>query len=191
VDKRGFDKHLFRQPERLLLVFAVLISFNQKLISQQTETMVKAVAFEKLSMFISWPINSTGNDSMNEFVITVLGENPFGNTLDQLYGDKKIKGKKVVVNYINSIQNLIRSDILFISKMKMSEAKKVISSLKGLPVLTISDTEGFAEAGCFINLYEFEDRLRFEINQKGMQDAGFTVDYRLLRVSKVLNPVLE
>jgi hypothetical protein len=69
--------------------------------------------------------------------------------------------------------------------------QKVLDYLKERPILTVTDTEGFAEAGCFINYYEFEDKLRFEINQKGMQDAGFKVDYRLLRVSKVLNPIAQ
>ena len=61
----------------------------------------------------------------------------------------------------------------------------------GKSILTVSDNEGFAEAGCFVNFYEFENKLRFELNQKGMEDAGFTIDYRLLKVSKIINPVIK
>jgi hypothetical protein len=153
--------------------------------------MMKAVAFEKISMFIGWPVVVDRNSVSSDFVITVLGQNIFGTTLEELYKDKKIKDRKVTVNYLTANQNPGKCDILFISKMKINDLKQVLTYLKGMPVLIVSDTEGFAEAGCFINMYEFENKLRFEINQKEMQDAGFKIDYRLLRVSTVLNPVIE
>lgn len=152
---------------------------------------MKAVAFEKISMFIDWPVVATANRVSSDFVITVLGQNIFGTTLEDLYKDKKIKDKKVTVNYLTTNQIPGKCDILFVSKMRIGDLKKVLTYIKGKPVLIISDTEGFAEAGCFVNMYEFENKLRFEINQKAMQDAGFKIDYRLLRVSKVLNPVIE
>jgi hypothetical protein len=152
---------------------------------------MKAVAFEKISMFIDWPVAETGRSASSDFVITVLGQNTFGTTLEELYQGKKIKDKKVTINYITANQNPGNCDLLFISKMKISDLKKILANIKGMPVLIVSDTEGFAEAGCFVNMYEFENKLRFEINQKAMQDSGFKIDYRLLRVSKVINPVIE
>jgi hypothetical protein len=185
---RAFHSYFLKHSWKSLLFVVPLMCLTQELFSQQTETLVKAVAFEKISLFINWP---DGTDNHDKFIITVLGENPFGNTLEQLYKDKTIKGKKVVVNYITTIKDLGKCDILYISKMKISELKKIVSYAESLHVLTISDTYGFAEAGCFINLYEFDNKLRFEINQRKLLDAGFTVDYRLLRVSKVINPVIN
>jgi hypothetical protein len=176
---------------KLILFSVTLICLNNRLFSQQTEVMMKAVAFEKISLFIDWPVISAGNYVSSNFVITVLGQNIFGTTLDELYKDKRIKDRKVTVNYLTPNQNPGKCDILFVSKMKIGDLKKVLTYIKGMPVLIVSDTEGFAEAGCFVNMYEFENKLRFEINQKAMQDAGFKIDYRLLRVSKVLNPVIE
>ncbi len=152
---------------------------------------MKAVAFEKISMFIDWPLVAAGDNASSDFVITVLGQNIFGTTLEELYKDKKIKDKKVTVNYLTTSQNPGKCDILFVSKMRIGDLKKVLTYIKGKPILIVSETEGFAEAGCFVNMYEFENKLRFEINQKAMQVAGFKIDYRLLRVSKVLNPVIE
>lgn len=179
------------QNGKSLLFILTLICLNVRLFSQQTEEMMKAVAFEKISMFIDWPLIADKNSISSDFVITVLGQNIFGTTLEELYKDKKIKNKKVTVNYLTADQIPGKCDMLFVSKMRIGDLKKVLTNIKGMPVLIISDTEGFAEAGCFINMYEFENKLRFEINQKAMQDAGFKIDYRLLRVSKVLNPVIE
>jgi hypothetical protein len=176
---------------KAIFLIAGMLCLSAKALTQSEEYMMKAVAFEKLSMFITWPAHSSENNASEEFVIAVLGQNPFGNILEEVYKDEKIKGKKVKINYISSIQKLKDCNILFIPKIKISELQKVLDYLKERPILTVTDTEGFAEAGCFINYYEFEDKLRFEINQKGMQDAGFKVDYRLLRVSKVLNPIAQ
>jgi hypothetical protein len=177
--------------KKLLFFVVTLICLNIRMFSQQTEVMVKAVALEKISMFIDWPIIPESNRRSSDFVITVLGQNIFGTTLEQLYRGKKIKNKKVTVNYLSVNQIPDKCDILFVSKMRISDLKKVLAYTKEMPVLIVSDTEGFAEAGCFVNMYEFENKLRFEINQKAMRDAGFKIDYRLLRVSKVLNPVME
>ena len=152
---------------------------------------MKAVALEKISMFIDWPIVADTNSVSSDFVITVLGQNIFGSTLEELYKDKNIKHKKVTVNYLTANQIPGKCDILFVSKMKIGDLKKVLEFTKGMPMLIVSDTEGFADEGCYVNMYKFENKLRFEINQKAMKDAGFKIDYRLLRVSKVLNPVIE
>ena len=179
------------QIKKSILIIVALVCLNNSLFSQETAVMMKAVAFEKISMFINWPTVPIGSSVSSDFVITVLGQNIFETTLEDLYRDKKIKDKRVTINYLTANQNPGICDILFISKMKISDLKKVLTSIKGKPILIVSDTEGFAEAGCFINMYEFENKLRFEINQKSLQEAGFTVDTRLLRVSKVLNPVIE
>ncbi|NWJ52389.1 MAG: YfiR family protein [Bacteroidetes bacterium] len=176
---------------KIALSVAVVLGCEMQLFSQSAEYTMKAVAFEKLSLFISWQANVIKNDPSQEFVIAVLGQNPFGNILKDVYKDKKIKDKRVKIVYFKNIKQLPECQILFISKIDPVDLQKVLSYVKGRPILTISDTEGFAEAGCFINFYIYENKLRFEINQKGMQDAGFTIDYRLLRVSKILNPTSE
>ncbi len=188
-------KHLYTtfilQQIRLLLIMALVFGSEAKLFSQSAEYTMKAVAFEKLSLFITWPANTIKNDPSHEFVIAVLGQNPFGSILNDVYKDKKIKDKRVKIVNVKNIKQLTDCQILFIPKIGRAELQGDLNSIKGRPILIISDTDGFAEAGCFINFYLFENKLRFEINQKGMQDAGFTIDYRLLRVSKILNPTSE
>ena len=186
-------KHINFSKLQIKTVFfiALMIGFNAELWSQSAEHTMKAVALEKLSLFISWPANTLKNDPSQEFVIGVLGQASFSDILKDVYKEKKIKERKVKIVTIKNIQELTECQILIIPNIKTSELNKVLNYVKGKPILTISDTEGFAEAGCFINFYEYENKLRFEINQKGLKDAGFTVDYRLLKVSKVLNPVIE
>lgn len=184
-------KVLSRQQLKIVLLAVCVSGIQAALFSQSAEYTLKAVAFEKLSLFITWKATAIQDNSSKEFVIAVLGKNPFGNTLKEVYENKKIKDKTVRIIYAKNIKDLTSCQILFISKTDMSELQKVLNYIKGRPILTISDTEGFAEAGCCINFYNYENKLRFEINQKCMIDAGFAIDYRLLRVSKILNPTTQ
>jgi hypothetical protein len=172
--------------------FSILtFSTNVNLFCQSLDITLKAVAFEKLALFITWPQGTQLKDTSSTFVIAVLNNIPFGRNLEETYKTQRIKNKRVKIVYIKNVKKLKMCDLLYISNSSVNELKTILSAINGRPILTISDTEGFAEAGCFVNFYEYENKLRFEINQKGMKDAGFTIDYRLLRVSKVINPVVK
>ena len=54
-------------------------------------------------------------------------------------------------------------------------------------ILTISDTEGFAQKGVLINLYKSGKNIKFEINKKELIDSGFTVSPYLLSLAKIVN----
>ena len=192
MNKKYIRFSFIKQKIKTVLLVVLMVVCGTKLFAQTTdEYTMKAIAFEKLALFITWPANSLKNNHSQEFVIAVLGQNPFGDVLENIYKNKKIKDKKVKIVYVKKLQQLPECQILFISKTDSEKLQKILDYLKGKPILTISDTEGFAQAGCFINYYLNEDKLRFEINQKALQNAGFTIDYRLLRVSKIINPTSE
>ena len=170
----------------IILLFSALLSR-----AQQSEYVLKAVALEKIAIFVNWPERIQTDKTDSEFVIAVLGKNPFGDVLEETYRNKLIKDRKVKIIYVQNVQKLTTCDILFIPGMRLSELQVVLKELEGKPYLTVSDSDGFAEAGCFVNFYTFENKLRFEINHRAMTEAGFMVDYRLLRVSKVLNPLTQ
>lgn len=156
--------------------------------TQTTELELKAVALEKIALFIEWPRNEATYKT-TPFVIAVLDEPEFGETLLEVYRNHKIKDRMVKVVNLSNISQLTDCQMLYLPEMKKSSLLKILDQVKRMPVLTIGDTEGYADAGCFVNFYNNEGKLRFEINQKAMKSAGFNVDYKLLRVAKVVEPV--
>jgi hypothetical protein len=183
------NEPFIRQQHKIVLLLILVICFNMKTFSQSSEYTMKAIAFEKLSLFVTWQADALKNNPSQEFVIAVFGQHPFGDILDEVYKNKKIKNRKVKIVYVNNIKQLKDCQILFVSKTSLNELQKVLNYVKGKSVLTISDTDGFAKAGCMINFYLYENKLHFEINQKVMIDEGFTIDYLLLRVCKIINPI--
>jgi len=171
----------------LIMMTMFSFVFSQGANSQSTEYELKAVAFQKLSLFIEWPGNAFEN-SGNEFIIGVLGENPFGNLLESVYENVKIKDKKVKTVYFRNIEQAGKCHLLFIPKTSFKDLARIVDFIGTKPVLTIADSEGFAEAGCLINFYSYSGKLRFEVNQKALLAAGFITDFKLLKVSKIVNP---
>ena len=86
--------------------------------SQSAEYTMKAVALEKISLFISWPANTIGNSHTQEFVICVLGYYPFVDVLKDVYRNKKIKDLEVRVITISDIHELPDCQLLYIPKLK-------------------------------------------------------------------------
>ena len=50
-------------------------------------------------------------------------------------------------------------------------------------MLTVSDMEGFAEAGGVIGLMKTDEKIRFEINLLAAKEAGLVISSRLLSLA--------
>ncbi|MCP5104453.1 MAG: YfiR family protein [bacterium] len=180
-------------PAILFMLFPVL--FGQK-VEDVGEYPTKAVFFEKLAKYITWPDESGILDTSQPFVISVIGENPFvakkgkekpEEWLRGVYEDKKIENKKVEIRYISDIEDIPGTHILFISKSEKKKLKEILAAATQHPVLTIADSDGFAKKGVHINFYLSKGRVNFEINETGIRSSGLKVSYHLLKIAKIVN----
>jgi hypothetical protein len=64
--------------------------------------------------------------------------------------------------------------------------RQILQSLNGASVLTVADTEGFANMGGIINFVLDDGRVRFEINLKAAEAAHLKLSARLLTVAKAV-----
>ena len=51
-------------------------------------------------------------------------------------------------------------------------------------LLTVSDTEGFGEAGVLINLFMEKGRVKFEVNTSSLKSSDLSISYKLLRMAR-------
>ena len=167
----------------LLLIF---LSIGLHSVCQSDEYLMKAGFIEKFTRFIQWPNDSVQADTINPFIITVLGENTFDGTLNEFYSDTKIKKRNVVINYISNIDELGHSHILFISGSSKNNLEQILNIANQHAILTISETKGFAKKGVLINFYLEQNKIRFEINQKAFKDSGLKVSHMLLKIAKIV-----
>jgi hypothetical protein len=76
--------------------------------------------------------------------------------------------------------------ILFISSYEKRHIQEILKSIKGLNILTIGDTDGFARKGIVINFYTEGQKIRFEINLDAAKRANLTISSRLLSLARIV-----
>ncbi len=148
-----------------------------------------AVYLERIARFVEWPHKTESSMSDNYFVIGVLGENPFGTILTDLYAERTIKNKNIQVRYLSQLNEIDKCHLLFISRSMSEELPQILEIIAKKPILTVGDTEGFAEKGVLVNFFIENNKLRFEINEQGLHEAGILIDSLLLKVAKIVNPL--
>lgn len=146
------------------------------------EYQLKAAFIYNFAQFIEWPDKAFAKAN-SPIVITVLGDNPFGNVLDQVTKGKQIRGREIVVHYEKNPANIGQTHILFIGAPHNQNPGQILGGLNG--VLTIADTDNFSGAGGMIRFFSEENKLRFEINTKATDKAGIKVSAKLLQLAKV------
>ncbi|MBZ0157520.1 MAG: YfiR family protein [Alphaproteobacteria bacterium] len=148
------------------------------------EYRVKAAFLYNFLKFTEWPPAAFPPDSTS-LTLCFLGENPFGENLDDLKS-KSVGGKRLAVRYLLSAPNAKGCHLLFIAASEKGNLAQTLEALRGLPLLTIGDSEGFAQKGVMINMYIEEERVRFEVNLKTVKKAGLRLDSRLLKLARIV-----
>lgn len=170
-----------------ILLFCIIL-FPATICGQSIEYRVKANFLEKFTRFVEWPVDSSFADTTKAFVLSVIGESPFNGLLKEIYSEIKIKNKKVEIRYINKISEINGTHLLFISKSEKDSLSKIISVIGNKPVLTVSETEGYAQIGVHINFYlSKESTISFEINNKVLKKSGLYMSHLLLRIAKIVD----
>jgi hypothetical protein len=162
----------------LALYGAVSPSFGGD--GKPTEYQVKAAYIYNFAKFVEWPAGGAG-----DIDVCVLGEDPFNHDLAMIEG-KKVLNRQITIKKVASYRNSSGCDILFISGSEEDNLTQIFKFLKGLPVLTIGDSEGFGERGVMINFYMEGRTVRFEINPKSARRAGLRISSNLLRIAKIV-----
>ena len=149
-------------------------------INPYTPAKEKVLQLERIAQFVEWPKNSMDSQSKT-FNITVIGKNPFGSELEEIYKKRRIKDNKVNIRYVSTVKEIADTDLLFISNSKKNDLEKIISYTENKPILTVGDTAGFAQQGVHINFFYEKVKIRLEINLVEARKSGFTVSPELLK----------
>jgi len=143
---------------------------------------LKAVFISKLISFVEWPGEAFASSSA-PLSIRVLGEDPFGEVLQQALGDSLISGRPVEVAQVDRLDELWDVHVLFVSNSEQERLCDVLQAIDGRPVLSISDFANFSERGGVLTLGMRQQRVRLSVNAAAYRRAGLTISAKLLQIS--------
>ncbi len=153
--------------------------------SASREYRIKAAFLYNLAKFTVWPAEAFA-DAKAPLRLCVLGEDPFHGALAALEG-RTVKNRPMVAGRLSSGDPLGQCHLLFVSASEHGRLGTILESLRGMPVLVVGDTPGFARSGGTIRLKIVGNKVRFEINVGAAQHAKLKIDSRLLRLGRIID----
>jgi len=172
-----------------LSLFFLVHLFSPKAVAQETNARayaIKAGFIYHFTRFIKWPPPSKFNKSNNSYNICVIGDNPFGTILNRLEEKHRFKEHPLKILTDVSQSDFEGCHILFVSFSERFNVEQIVKQTKNRQVLTVGDTDGFAERGIDINLLVVKNKVKFEINKQCLDAAGFKVSSELYDLATIV-----
>jgi hypothetical protein len=147
---------------------------------------VKAGMIGKIAEFVRWPASMGLADADRPLEFVILGNSPLEPHLVRYYRQVRIAGHRVFLRKAKDLGDVGQPHILFIAGSLEDDLERVIGSLKRAPILTVGDTEGFADRGVAVNLYVAEDQVRFEVSRRALERHHLEASYHLLSLARLV-----
>ena len=168
-----------------MFIFFILVSGQSANAQRAAEYQVKAVFLFNFTRFVDWPATSFENAN-SPFVIGILGNDPFGNYIDEAVNGESTGQHPIIIKRYKTIKDIDNCHILFISSSEIEQIKPMLVELKERKILTVSDATNFASLGGIIGFFMENNKIRMQINTDAAKAASLSISSKLLSVAKIL-----
>ncbi|MBI3684400.1 MAG: YfiR family protein [Acidobacteria bacterium] len=149
---------------------------------RQAEDRVKAAVVLQLARFVEWP-STPEPAASKEFQLCVLGKDRWIPLLKEATQGETIAGRAIAVRRLQRAQEASGCNLVVTGA---SAEEMPWHLLDRLPVLTVSEEAGFAEAGGMVGLTLQAGRVGFELNTAAAERSGLRFSSKLLRLARLV-----
>ena len=149
------------------------------------EQQVKAGFIYNFLKFVEWPADRF-QDTNSPLIIGVAGKGSISTALENAVKNRKIDGHEVIVKSVDTPEGAKATHLLFVPAAEDSRVDLLLSAMSGAGVLTVGESERFSRSGGIIKFMLEGDKLRFEINMEGANQAGLKISAQLQRLAKAV-----
>jgi hypothetical protein len=146
---------------------------------------LKAAFLFNFSQFVEWP-REAFSETNAPFVIGVLGDDPFGKSLDEMVANELARGHHIVVRRYRDMRQTTDCHILYISPSETARLDSIFEFLRGKAILAVGETDRFTARGGTIRFLVEDSKLRLKINVDAAKAAKLIISSKLLRQAEVL-----
>lgn len=132
--------------------------------------------------FVEWPQPLRAGVPLR---LCVLGAGPFAEAAAVLRG-KPVEQTVWEVVPAGPKSNLRECGVLLISASEAGSLGQALNGVKGGAVLTVGDSDGYAEQGVILNFYPEQNKVRFEVNLEAAKRAGLRISSQLLKLARIV-----
>ncbi len=184
--KTNFYSIVCKLLQLIIIIFMLShggISYAASQIVQEYQ--VKAVFLYNFAKFIRWP-KTILDSQQTSFNICILGHDPFQQNIDVVVENEQVNKHAVKVKRLNSIVNIEKCQILFISHSEAAYFTTILNFIRQYPILTVSDIDNFATRGGMIQFFKHRKRIRFYIAPDALKNSGLQASANLLRIAEIV-----
>lgn len=171
----------------LLLASALSLAVRARAAEVAPEYQLKAVFLFNFTQFVTWPPSAFAGTEA-PLVIGIVGDDPFGDTLDATVKDEKSRGHPLLVRRFRHGETIAGCHVLFISKSEAANLPAILAAVHNQTVLTVGDMDDFARRGGMVRFMTVNHKLRLRINLEAARSAGLELSSKLLRPADVVAP---
>lgn len=149
--------------------------------AQADEHVVKAALLSKFGLYVEWPSSAFASPA-SPVTLCIAGDDPFGETLDQLVASARIDGRNVVVRRLKTVRRDSGCHILYLGGSDAQRGAQIIDAVRGSSVLTVSDAGSRPGAG-IIDFVVNDNRVRFDIDDTAAAENGLVISSKLMSLA--------
>jgi len=161
------------------------------------EVQIEAAFLVNFVRYTDWPARELPPPA--PYVVTVIGTDDVAATMGAVFAAAgPIDGRRIEMRHVEWPGNassrswredlaarLRGSQLVFVQAGAGDAAADVVDVLRGLPILTVSDADGFVAAGGMLGIVRNGTHLGFEANPASIRDAGLQVSAKVLKLAAI------
>ena len=171
----------------LSALFALCIP-GAALAAASSEYQVKTAYLYNFAKFIQWPAGAFA-DSSSPIVIGILGEDPFGNSLDQVVSQRQAQGRSLRIERYQSLAEIKHCHLLFISSSEANHQGELLKTIADWGFATVGESADFTRDGGQIRFFFTSNQtIKIEVNPDAAQRAGIFISSRIMKIARIYQP---
>ena len=149
------------------------------------EYAVKATYLYKFAPFVEWP--AAALNASEPLVICVVGNDAVADLVDEAVKGQAPGGHPIRVVHLPAAARDAHCHILYVA-LRGAAAASALGSVRGQPVLTVTDGARDPRATGIVNFVVLDNRVRFEIDQGAAADNHLVISSKLLSLATRVTP---
>ena len=155
--------------------------------AELTDSQLRAAFLFRFGQYVDWPAGSKGASTDEPLVIGVYGDPALVDDLGRMVSGRQIAGRSVEVRTLDRPDDLDDLAIVFVGTDDALLIGRALRAARDRGILTVGDTDGFAERGGMVNFFREERKMRFEVNVAATGQSGIRLSSQLLRLARIVN----
>lgn len=147
------------------------------------EYKLKAAVLLNIIKFVDWPEAAFSSNDI-PLTVGILGIDPFGPFMEEVLNGRKMKGRTVRVKRANELADLMDCHVLFISDSKRRTLANILDTVRGQPMLIVSDMKRFVHLDGMVSIVREDDKIQFDVNRGAYKASGLTINAQLLKLAR-------